>query len=571
MHNHATSATLINCVFVTNSAGESGGAIDNWYHSSPMITNCTFSGNSAENGGAIRNRRESHSTLLNCILWDNTATQGDNINLALYSWAGKTDTAGATIRYSDAQGGEIAVHVEPGCTLNWGTRNINADPWFVDADGPDNVFGTEDDNLRLLDGSPCIDAGNNLAIPPPVLKDSDGNQRIVGGIVDMGAYEFQGGPNWYVDGVNGSDNNDGLRRGTAFATIQMAIDKAVNGNTVLVYPGIYREQINFLGKAITVRSALEAAVLEAPGDFAVSFYMDEERTSILKNFIIRNSYMGIFITHSSPTISNLTIVENKYGIEAYPGSEPDISSCILWNNTSGDLFGCRARYSCIERASQAQGNLSIDPLFVDPDDGDYHLLSERGRYWSQHSVWVLDEVTSPCIDGGDPNVDPSKEPTPNGNRINMGAYGGTAYASMKQLRWLDGDISRDGLVDMIDIAILAENWLRYEPPTSNKPPAVTITGPKEGAHVELDSASPIEIKAYAWDTDGMVVKVEFFADGTKVGEDDNGSDGWKILWSDWPGHGVGAHSLTAKATDDDGGSGFSASVRIIVSYPGPRF
>jgi hypothetical protein len=153
----------------------------------------------------------------------------------------------------------------------------------------------------------------------------------------------------------------------------------------------------------------------------------------------------------------------------------------------------------------------------------------------------------------------------------MGAYGGTAYASMKQLRWLDGDISRDGLVDMIDIAILAENWLRYEPPTSNKPPAVTITGPKEGAHVELDSASPIEIKAYARDTDGMVVKVEFFADGTKIGEDDNGSDGWKILWSDWPEHGVGAHSLTAKATDDDGGSAFSASVRMIVSYPGPRF
>ena len=41
-------------------------------------------------------------------------------------------------------------------------------------------------------------------------------------------------------------------------------------------------------------------------------------------------------------------------------------------------------------------------------------------------------MTSPCIDGGDPTVDPLDEPKPNGNRINMGAYGGTAYASMSE-------------------------------------------------------------------------------------------------------------------------------------------
>jgi hypothetical protein len=70
---------------------------------------------------------------------------------------------------------------------------------------------------------------------------------------------------------------------------------------------------------------------------------------------------------------------------------------------------------------------------VDPDNGDYHLFSERGRYWPEQDIWVIDEVTSPCIDGGDPAVDASVEPMPNGGRLNMGAYGGTRYASMSKM------------------------------------------------------------------------------------------------------------------------------------------
>jgi hypothetical protein len=41
----------------------------------------------------------------------------------------------------------------------------------------------------------------------------------------------------------------------------------------------------------------------------------------------------------------------------------------------------------------------------------------------------LDDVTSPCIDAGDPNSPVGDEPEPNGDRINMGAYGGTTEAS----------------------------------------------------------------------------------------------------------------------------------------------
>ncbi len=92
------------------------------------------------------------------------------------------------------------------------------------------------------------------------------------------------------------------------------------------------------------------------------------------------------------------------------------------------------------------GNLDADPCFADlgywdpngtPDDasddffvaGDYHLKSQAGRWDPNSESWVIDDVTSPCIDAGDPNSSVGDEPQPNGGRINMGAYGGTVEAS----------------------------------------------------------------------------------------------------------------------------------------------
>jgi parallel beta-helix repeat protein len=91
-------------------------------------------------------------------------------------------------------------------------------------------------------------------------------------------------------------------------------------------------------------------------------------------------------------------------------------------------------------------NLDVDPCFADSgrwdpnstpddpnddfwDDGDYHLKSEYGRWNPNTQTWVVDDVTSPCIDGGDPNMPVGDEPFPNGVIINMGAYGGTTEAS----------------------------------------------------------------------------------------------------------------------------------------------
>jgi len=62
--------------------------------------------------------------------------------------------------------------------------------------------------------------------------------------------------------------------------------------------------------------------------------------------------------------------------------------------------------------------------------GDYHLMSKAGRWDPMAGAWVQDTLTSPCIDAGDPTWPVGLEPSPNGDRINVGAYGGTSQASI---------------------------------------------------------------------------------------------------------------------------------------------
>ena len=264
----------------------------------------------------------------------------------------------------------------------------------------------------------------------------------------------------YVDAINGDDSNNGMSPQTAFATIQNGVNVAPEDYTILVSPGIYTERIDFNGKAITIQGQAVSdgiPVLEAPDDFAVTFADNEGPDSVLKNFVIRNSNTAVFIASSSPTIRNVTIVDNIYGIRAYAGANPGISNCIFCNNLYGDLSNCISRYSLT--TEEGEGNIFADPLFVDPDNGDYHLRSERGRYWPEHNVWVLDNATSPCVDAGDPMDDPSNEPIPNGGFINMGTYGGTRYASMSEKPWPEPDVNHDGIIDTLDLEELVNQWL----------------------------------------------------------------------------------------------------------------
>jgi parallel beta-helix repeat protein len=153
--------TPTNCSFTGNTASSDGGGMYKHVGSDATATNCTFTGNSAgASAGGICNFNNS-PTLTNCILWANS-------------------DGGGMDESAQIQGG--TPDLEYCCVQGWtgslgGVGNIGDDPLFKDADGPDGVFGTEDDNPELAAGSPCIDAGDNNAVPPDIADlDSDGNE-----------------------------------------------------------------------------------------------------------------------------------------------------------------------------------------------------------------------------------------------------------------------------------------------------------------------------------------------------------------------------------------------------------
>jgi predicted outer membrane repeat protein len=187
-----SSPTLVNVVFSNNSAEDDGGAMYNsgtHGRANPTLTNVTFSGNSAgDDGGAMYNSSypiPDNLNLSNVILWGNTAEdRGDQMYNSYMS---------LIIGYSDVQGGLLGSGMYySNSTLTDLGGNIDSNPRFVGA-----AFG----NLRLFDTSPCIDAGDNDAVPSGITTDLDGNPRFVefpppGGtgngtppLVDMGAYE----------------------------------------------------------------------------------------------------------------------------------------------------------------------------------------------------------------------------------------------------------------------------------------------------------------------------------------------------------------------------------------------
>ena len=103
-----------------------------------------------------------------------------------------------------------------------------------------------------------------------------------------------------------------------FPTIQGAIDAADPGDCILVAPGTYVENIDFLGKAITVMSSGGAAVTTIDGNAAgsvVSFVNGESETSVIDGFTITNGSGvlnggGINCEDAFPTIINNTISGN---------------------------------------------------------------------------------------------------------------------------------------------------------------------------------------------------------------------------------------------------------------------
>lgn len=282
----------------------------------------------------------------------------------------------------------------------------------------------------------------------------------------------------------------------------------------------------------------------------VTFAAGEDANSVLAGFIITGGTKGIYCSGASPTITNCTIAGNRgAGIKLWQSSNPTVTNCTIaanggagiemWAEKGGrfvkynyatitnctivgnlqqGIFGDKptinnsiiysngsacnnvqiesnlatVAYSDVQGGRPGEGNIDADPLFADPNNRDYHLKSQAGRWDPAGARWIKDDVTSPCVDAGDPSSDWAGELWPHGKRINMGAFSGTAQASMSlselgniadlngddtvnlldlrhladswqaQRPFLAEDLDRNGTIDFKDVAIFADNWLWHK-------------------------------------------------------------------------------------------------------------
>jgi len=171
-------------------------------------------------------------------------------------------------------------------------------------------------------------------------------------------------------------------------------------------------------------------------------------------------------------VVNCTIVWNERGLS---GGIAEIKNCIVsfnnwglyhcsgtikYNNVWGNLYG--SYYNTYPPAT----DIHEDPLFAD-DFNDFHLKSQAGRWDANSETWVIDAATSLCIDAGDPCDLIGIEPNPNGGRINMGAYGGTAEASKSGSGIVEPvcvnpppmDTNGDCKIDFVDFAEFVSRWM----------------------------------------------------------------------------------------------------------------
>jgi predicted outer membrane repeat protein len=223
---------LEDCTFISNSCQDNGGAVF-CRDGTLTLRRCGFFGNRADSNGGACYMRDTKSGFLNCLFSGNEA---GNDGGAIYGRQGFTNIVHCTVsaNRADRHGGGLSstnvwsIYVYG--SILWGNQDCNAlgqtaqlantenivaysciqgwaaqdtilthAPIFKDADGPDNVIGTPDDDLRLQAGSMCIDASSLTSVSWPFMVDYNRNDRLVGAAVDIGAFEYGAAPANWVD------------------------------------------------------------------------------------------------------------------------------------------------------------------------------------------------------------------------------------------------------------------------------------------------------------------------------------------------------------------------------------
>jgi hypothetical protein len=375
-----------------------------------------------------------------------------------------------------------------------------------------------------------------------------------------------------------------------------------------MYNCVFRDNVSY--SISCIRAGVEGEFVAENCIFAgnVGVSIDHHRGRMVVSNCLFVGNKGGFFSSGINSWSKYVIIQNctfSGNSSSHDGSALNlirggkVTNCIFWGNDQPAIDGRQqelfVRYCNVQEGWPGDGNIDVDPCFVSPgyldqngtpddttDDfwvyGNYHLQSQAGHWDQDSKTWVQDNLTSPCIDAGDPNSPIGTEPFPNGGRVNMGAYGATDKASKSYFGELvseviiAGDINGDGVVDDEDLAILNSHWMMRAEDFKNKPPTVRVVEPKDGERIARPG--PTTFLAEAEDVDGHVDEVTFWIKRETNGgmtsyglDSDKGTDGWEreYTWQeDIP---SGTWTVWAEATDNEGQVGFSPEITITLYRP----
>lgn len=481
-----SSPAVIHCTFINNNAGDIGGAIR--CIGNATIENCTFIENSADAGGAMY-CAECNPTIIDCDFIENSSFGSGG---AIYCSEADPNVSRCNFNGNLARnGGGI------GCF--YGSSPIITDCNFFTNEANQGWGGGLDcdaygSNTTLTN---CTFIGNFAAQGGGGLCCFEGSSSIITNctFTSNSAAHYGGGAYLYYDSIHTLENCDFTENSADFGGAIFCDDVSA---TIA--------QCSF-----TKNSA-------ASKDGGAVFCQESSPVVVNCTFSGNLAYNGggmSCINTSSARITNSTFIGNSAsqhggGISCGYNCGPTLTNCILWANTASDGNEIALRFDstmhlnyCDIKGGRSAiyddgtstvnwglGNFDVDPCFVDPGywdpngttedanddfwvDGDYHLRSEGWRWDSIRQRWDWDDVTSRCIDAGNPGSLLDNEPLtipqdPNNLwghnlRINMGAYGGTAEASIPPYNWaLLSDVTNDGTTNFADFTYLADMFMQTD-------------------------------------------------------------------------------------------------------------
>lgn len=374
---------------ISSNIGGGGGGIRVQDNSSPTIENNTITNNEANTGGGILVMDRSSPTIRNNDLTDNIAIWGGGMHLI---WHSSPTVDGNTIKknLADDYGGGILVSLDSSPFIRNNTIADNSSKYG----GGINIWNNS---------SPTIEANtftsNTAEHGGGIFVWEYSTPTITGNVFEFNIADVNGGAMWtshtsmildeegnplptpdtlntYTDNVPDDvypepepppepepEPGRELHVPVDYPTIQAAINAANDWDTIIVAPGTYTENLDFLGKNITVTSedpedpnVVQNTIIDGGANGSVvTFRSQETAVAVLAGFTIKNGFAGSgggiqVIERSQPTIAHNIISGNSAyvggGINCW-NSAPNIISNTVAGNTAGAGCGIHAGHSCL--------------------------------------------------------------------------------------------------------------------------------------------------------------------------------------------------------------------------------